>query len=131
MNLNKANTAGMIIPTSLTSNTLTTTGTTLLSNGTNYSSGTSIINNPLEINGPIIYTNGTNTIHSQSYLHEVAVIAITRSPEGYIIKSKMVKTMWVETKDKGSIDFAASKDPEVEKFEPEDIIIKTLRTIKL
>ena len=130
MNLNKANTAGMIIPTSLNSTTLATTGTTLLSNGTNYSSGTSIIHNPLEINGPIIYNND-NTTYSQSYLHEVAVIAITRSPEGYVIKSKMVKTMWVETKDKGSIDFAASKDPEVEKFEPEDIIIKTLRTIKL
>jgi hypothetical protein len=130
MNLNKANTAGMIIPTSPNSTTLTTTGTTFSAFGNNYSSGTSIINNPLEINGPIIYNND-NTTYVQSYLHEVAVIAITRSPEGYIIKSKMVKTMWVETKDKGSIDFAASKDPEVEKFEPEDIIIKTLRTIKL
>jgi hypothetical protein len=39
--------------------------------------------------------------------------------------------MWIETKYGGSIDFAASKDPEVEKFEPEDIIIKTLRTIEL
>ena len=128
MNLNKVNTAGIVNSPLGNSGTLTT-GTTLLSNGTSYSSGTSIINNPLEINGPIIYNN--NTTYSQFYLHEVAVIAITRSPEGYIIKTKMVKTMWIETKYGGSIDFAASKDPEVEKFEPEDIIIKTLRTIEL
>ena len=129
MNLNKVNTAGIVNSPLGNSGTLTT-GTTLLSNGTSYSSGTSIIHNPNEINGPLVYNDNTTT-YSQSYLHEVAVIAITRSPEGYIIKSKMVKTMWIETKYGGSIDFAASKDPEVEKFEPEDIIIKTLRTIEL
>jgi hypothetical protein len=43
----------------------------------------------------------------------------------------MIKTMWVETLSQGSIDYAASKDPEVSKLKSEEIIIKTLRTIKL
>jgi hypothetical protein len=43
----------------------------------------------------------------------------------------MVKVFWVETRSQGSIDYAASKDPAVSEFEPNDIIIKTLRTIKL
>ena len=43
----------------------------------------------------------------------------------------MVKVFWVETKTQGSIDYAASKDPEVSEFESEDIIIKTLRTINI
>jgi hypothetical protein len=128
MKLNPNNTTGTVVSSTLgNSSTLLSNGNTSL--GTSYP-GTSYTHNHLEINGPIIYRSDTTT-YSQSYLHEVAVIAITRSPEGSIIKSKMVKTMWVETKDGGSIDFAAGKDPEVGKFEPEDIIIKTLRTIKL
>jgi len=39
--------------------------------------------------------------------------------------------MWVETLNQGSIDYAASKDPEVSKLKSNEIIIKTLRTIKL
>jgi hypothetical protein len=66
-----------------------------------------------------------------TYQHEVAVIKITRNDSGEVIKSKMVKVFWVETKTQGSIDYAASKDPEVSEFESEDIIIKTLRTINL
>lgn len=127
MKLNPNNTTGTVVSSTSNSSTLLSNGNTSL--GTSYL-GTSYTHNHLEINGPIIY-RGDTTTYSQSYLHEVAVIAITRSPEGSIIKSKMVKTMWVETKDGGSIDFTAGKDPEVGKFEPEDIIIKTLRTIKL
>ena len=56
---------------------------------------------------------------------------MTRNQDGKIIRSKMIKTFWVETLSQGSIEYAASKDPEVSKFEPEEIIIKTLRTIKL
>lgn len=67
----------------------------------------------------------------KTFQHEVAVIKVTRNDEGEIIKSKMVKVFWVETKTQGSIDYAASKDPEVSELEPEDIIIKTLRTIRL
>jgi hypothetical protein len=67
----------------------------------------------------------------KTYQHEVAVIKIFRNDNGDVIKSKMIKTMWVETKTQGSIDYAASKDPEVSEYEPEDIIIKTLRTIIL
>jgi hypothetical protein len=67
----------------------------------------------------------------KTYQHEVAVIKVFRNDSGEVIKSKVIKTMWVETKTQGSIDYAASKDPEVSEYEPEDIIIKTLRTIIL
>jgi hypothetical protein len=66
-----------------------------------------------------------------TYQHEVAVLSVTRDDKGKIIRSKMIKTMWVETLSQGSIDYAASKDPEVSKLKSEEIIIKTLRTIKL
>jgi hypothetical protein len=59
------------------------------------------------------------------------VLSVTRDDKGKIIRSKMIKTMWVETLSQGSIDYAASKDPEVSKLKSEEIIIKTLRTIKL
>ena len=67
----------------------------------------------------------------KTFQHEIAVIKVTRNDSGEIIKSKMIKVFWVETKTQGSIDYAASKDPEVSELEPEDIIIKTLRTIRL
>lgn len=67
----------------------------------------------------------------KTYQHEIAVIKIFRNDDGKVIKSEMIKTMWIETKTQGSIDYAASKDPEVSEYEPEDIIIKTLRTIIL
>jgi hypothetical protein len=67
----------------------------------------------------------------KSFQHEVAVIKVTRNDSGEVIKSKMVKVFWVETKTQGSIDYAASKDPDVSELEEEDIIIKTLRTIRL
>ena len=98
----------------------------------NYSAGTVtqippaafvISDNPITYNSK--YSDGN------TYQHEVAVIKITRNDSGEVIKSKMVKVFWVETKTQGSIDYAASKDPEVSEFESEDIIIKTLRTINL
>lgn len=67
----------------------------------------------------------------KTYQHEVAVIKVFRNDSGEVTKSKVIKTMWVETKTQGSIDYTASKDPEVSEYEPEDIIIKTLRTIIL
>jgi len=126
-------------------NTGITTGTT--------NTGTSWINSPLtQINPwqgqtthsyvqpayePKVKFTDTPLTHDYSesegktFQHEVAVIKVTRNDEGSIIKSKIVKVFWVETKTQGSIDYAASKDPEVSELEPEDIIIKTLRTIRL
>lgn len=78
---------------------------------------------------PVTYDS--NHSDRKTYQHEVAVIKVFRNDNGEVIKSKMIKTMWVETKTQGSIDYAASKDPEVSEYEPEDIIIKTLRTIIL
>jgi len=76
-------------------------------------------------------THDYSESEGKTFQHEVAVIKVTRNDEGSIIKSKMVKAFWVETKTQGSIDYAASKDPDVSELEPEDIIIKTLRTIRL
>ena len=78
---------------------------------------------------PITYDS--NHSDGNTYQHEVAAIQVTRNDDGEIIKSKMIKVFWVETRSQGSIDYAASKDPAVSEFEPNDIIIKTLRTIRL
>jgi len=81
------------------------------------------------IDCPLTYDS--NHSDGNTYQHEVAAIQVTRNDDGEIIKSKMIKVFWVETRSQGSIDYAASKDPAVSEFEPNDIIIKTLRTIKL
>jgi hypothetical protein len=98
----------------------------------NYSAGTVTQTPPAAFvisDNPITYDSKYSD--RNTYQHEVAVIKITRNDSGEVIKSKMVKVFWVETKTQGSIDYAASKDPEVSEFESEDIIIKTLRTINL
>jgi len=118
-------------------NTLTTgfSGTTGTGNYTTipsswYNGSSSISSNVVDLNvdGRIIHELGNDGI---TYQHEVAVLSVTRDDKGKIIRSKMIKTMWVETLSQGSIDYAASKDPEVSKLKSEEIIIKTLRTIKL
>jgi hypothetical protein len=123
---------------SILNNTSTATTNILPSNssivsGTNnsYVYSTGAINTTpavMSISGPLIHQLGNDGI---SYQHEIAVLKVTRSESGLIIRSKMIKTFWVETLTQGSIEYAASKDSEVSKFEPEEIIIKTLRTIKL
>jgi hypothetical protein len=128
-----------------TTNNYTTQGTTLthtggsniaigtLASGTsNTFTGTPFFTPPAAItltDNPITY----DSKHSDgnTYQHEVAVIQITRNDSGEVIKSKVVKTFWVETRNQGSVDYAASKNPAVSEFEPNDIIIKTLRTIIL
>jgi hypothetical protein len=110
------------------------TGTTLVGTTTNipsnWHSSNSISSNisDLTVDGRIIHDLGSDNI---TYQHEVAVLSVTRNDTGQIIRSKVIKTMWVETLNQGSIDYAASKDPEVSKLKSNEIIIKTLRTIKL
>ena len=110
------------------------TGTTLVGTTTNipssYYSSNIISSNmsDLTIEGRITHDLGNDGI---TYQHEVAVLLVTRNDTGQIIRSKVIKTMWVETLNQGSIDYAASKDPEVSKLKSNEIIIKTLRTIKL
>ena len=114
----------------------TTTGTvgigTTWTNTPNFSAGSITQTPPAAFvisDNPVTYDSKYSD--GNTYLHEVAVIKITRNDSGEVIKSKMVKVFWVETKTQGSIDYAASKDPEVSELESEDIIIKTLRTINL
>jgi hypothetical protein len=118
-------------------NTLTTgfsgttgTGTYTTIQSSWYNGSSSISSNIVDLNvdGRVIHELGNDGI---TYQHEVAVLSVTRDDKGKIIRSKMIKTMWVETLSQGSIDYAASKDPEVSKLKSEEIIIKTLRTIKL
>ena len=110
------------------------TGTTLVGTTTNIPSNwhsSNIISSnisDLTVDGRIIHDLGSDSI---TYQHEVAVLSVTRNDTGQIIRSKVIKTMWVETLNQGSIDYAASKDPEVSKLKSNEIIIKTLRTIKL
>jgi hypothetical protein len=110
------------------------TGTTLVGTTTNipssYYSSNIISSNmsDLTIEGRITHDLGNDGI---TYQHEVAVLLVTRNDTGQIIRSKVIKTMWVETLNQGSIDYAASKDPEVSKLKSDEVIIKTLRTIKL
>jgi hypothetical protein len=125
------------ITTSITlPSSATTTGILTSTSGTSWGTLTNTIYNPpsyepnMIIKGQLIHDLGDSTIGS-SWQHEIAVIKVTRNQDGKIIRSKMIKTFWVETLTQGSIEYAASKDPEVSKFEPEEIIIKTLRTIKL
>ena len=125
------------ILTTNTSNSIASgiTGGTTISNPYTFLSGTSTgvhYSPPPALvlkDAPVTYDSD----HSdrKTYQHEVAVIKVFRNDDGEVVKSKMIKTMWVETKTQGSIDYAASKDPEVSEYEPEDIIIKTLRTIVL
>jgi hypothetical protein len=84
----------------------------------------------ITIKGQLIH-DMSNDMSGVSFQHEIAVLKVTRNESGKIIRSKMIKTFWVETLTQGSIEYTASKDEEVSKFEPEEIIIKTLRTIKL
>jgi hypothetical protein len=141
-----------------TSNTVSSTSNNITTGAS--STNTGILSNAITNNGTNPYTHGIaspyftttgilNTATSAmtitdshmtydskfsdglTYQHEVAVIQVTRNDDGEITKSKMVKVFWVETKTQGSIDYAASKDPAVNEFEPNDIIIKTLRTIRL
>jgi len=125
-----ATTTSTTLPSSATSTGI------LTSTGTSWGTLTNTIYNPqsyepnMIIKGHLIHDLGDSTIGS-SWQHEIAVIKVTRNQDGKIIRSKMIKTFWVETLSQESIEYAASKDPEVSKFEPEEIIIKTLRTIKL
>ena len=107
-----------------TSNTVTSTGSPYVYGTSNFYENPATIT----LTGQVIHNLGEDGI---SFQHEIAVLKVTRNESGKIVKSKMIKTFWVETHNQGSIDYAASKDPEVSKFEPEEIIIKTLRTIKL
>jgi hypothetical protein len=118
--------------TSVTTSTMSGNSSTILTNSSLISGTTNphIYTPPaaMSINGPLTHQLGNDGI---SYQHEIAVLKVTRSESGLIIRSKMIKTFWVETLTQGSIEYAASKDSEISKFEPEEIIIKTLRTIKL
>jgi len=126
------NTTG-ILSSSITSGTTTgvTTTTPYMFPSPNTSTGVYYQPPPALLLKDTPMTYESDHSDRKTYQHEVAVIKVFRNDDGVVTKSKIIKTIWVETKTQGSIDYAASKDPEVSEYEPEDIIIKTLRTIIL
>jgi hypothetical protein len=126
------NTTG-ILSSSITSGTTTgvTTTTPYMFPSPNTSTGVYYQPPPALLLKDAPMTYESDHSDRKTYQHEVAVIKVFRNDDGVVTKSKIIKTIWVETKTQGSIDYAASKDPEVSEYEPEDIIIKTLRTIIL
>ena len=134
-NPNKPILTNNVSSTTSSTGTLTSGNAGILTNSTSpyvWTAGTPTYTQP----PALVITDNPTTYDSKdsdrnTYQHEVAAIQVTRNESGEIIKSKMIKTFWVETRSQGSIDYAASKDPSVSEFEPNDIIIKTLRTIIL
>ena len=134
-NPNKPILTNNVSSTTSSTGTLTNGNAGILTNSTSpyvWTAGTPTFTPPPALSltdNPITYDSKNSD--RLTYQHEVAAIQVTRNENGEIIKSKMIKTFWVETRSQGSIDYAASKDPAVSEFEPNDIIIKTLRTIIL
>ena len=103
----------------------------------NYNSGTSnvdynqhtIYNNPVDYtySGFSTLTNNNNNIMQ----NKVAVFKITRDENQKITSSKFIKELWIESKNGSSIDFEVAKDPEISKFEANEIIIKVINTVIL
>ena len=73
----------------------------------NYTVGTSFTGyTQPDYQANVVLTDATITYDSsesdgKSFQHEVAVIKVTRNDSGEVIKSKMVKVFWVETKTQG------------------------------
>jgi len=63
--------------------------------------------------------------------NKVAVFKITRDENQKITSSKFIKELWIESKNGSSIDFEVAKDPEISKFEANEIIIKVVHSVIL
>lgn len=104
-----------------------------------YTSGTSNVG----YNQYTIYTNPVNytftapgsptlTLNNNNIMqNKVAVFKVTRDENQKITSSKFIKELWIESKNGSSIDFEVAKDPEISKFEANEIIIKNIYTVTL
>ena len=72
----------------------------------------------------------TLTINNNNIMqNHVAVFKVTRDENQKITSSKFIKQLWVESKNGSSIDFEVAKDPEINKFEANEIVIKVIYTV--
>ena len=76
---------------------------------------------------PGLSINNNNNIMQ----NKVAVFKITRDENQKITSSKFIKELWIESKNGSSVDFEVAKDPEINKFEANEIIIKVVYSVIL
>jgi hypothetical protein len=115
------------------------------STGKSYISGTSLENQWIDWNS---YTHTINpckeipldapsfsstltTSNNNIMQTKVAVFKVTRDDNQKITSSKFLKELWIESKNGSSIDFEVAKDPEISKYEANEIVIKSIYTVTL
>lgn len=59
----------------------------------------------------------------------VAIFKIERNDKNEITSAKFIKEMWIETKNGSSVDFEVAKDPEISKYNADEISIRTIYTV--
>jgi hypothetical protein len=115
------------------------------STGKSYISGTSLENQWIDWNSYIHtinpckeipldtpYFSSTLTISNNNIMqNKVAVFKVTRDDNQKITSSKFIKELWIESKNGSSIDFEVAKDPEISKYEANEIVIKSIYTVTL
>ena len=90
-------------------------------------------NNPCgEIFLDSTWNSSTLTISNNNIMqNKVAVFKVTRDDNQKITSSKFLKELWIESKNGSSIDFEVAKDPEISKYEANEIVIKSIYTVTL
>lgn len=103
----------------------------------NLSSGTGFINSgtttgayfasPVTTALPsLIISNNMSKVNNQF----VAIFKIERNNRNEITSAKFIKEMWIEIKNDSSVDFEVAKDPEIRKYNADEISIRTIYTIR-
>jgi hypothetical protein len=78
------------------------------------------------------FNSSTLTINNNNIMqNKVAVFKVTRDNNQKITSSKFLKELWIESKNGSSIDFEVAKDPEISKYEANEIVIKSIYTVTL
>ena len=106
---------------------------TLLAGTTNNYITTGTYNNPCgEIFLGTTFNSSTLTTSNNNIMqNKVAVFKVTRDENQKITSSKFIKELWIESKNGSSIDFEVAKDPEISKYEANEIVIKSIYTVTL
>jgi hypothetical protein len=74
---------------------------------------------------PLTLSNNMNRVNNQF----VAIFKIERNDKNDITSAKFIKEMWIETKNGSSVDFEVAKDPEISKYQADEITIRAIYTI--
>jgi hypothetical protein len=98
----------------------TSSGGGTLSSGTTLTTGTTYLGI-----GSTLTLNNMSKVQNQF----VAVFKIERNDKNEITSAKFIKELWIETKNGSSVDFEVAKDPEISKYEANEIAIRSIYTI--